>query len=392
MAENNGGSSKIAEAQSVTVKIPLEPKKTKASEEPKEARVGKKRKGRTREKQAPAASARGGAGRVAFPKDALAKCLRIPQGILDQNAGNECTDREAASYAKIGWTGLIGVEISSAIKYGLLERPSSGNVKPTDLARKIIRPQAPKDRLDGLREAVMQAPVISDFYKRYRGENLPDKEFLINTAVDSFKVSKDKVEEFITVFLQTLKDAELLEDVGGGKTRVLDATLPVEVSTGLAEEQIKKLSKGITVQATDTCFVMMPFAEPLGGYYTSVYQPAIDKAKLKAVRADAEIFGTGKIIDQIWAGIHSARVLVAELTGRNPNVLYELGLAHALRKPVVLISSNEDDVPFDVRHVRVIYYDMRDPFWGTKLIEKVAENILSALKNPEEAILFPEKK
>jgi len=137
---------------------------------------------------------------------------------------------------------------------------------------------------------------------------------------------------------------------------------------------------------------MMPFADPLGGYYTTVYQPAIDKAKLKAVRADAEIFGTGKIIDQIWAGIHTARVLVAELTGRNPNVLYELGLAHALRKPVVLISSNEDDVPFDVRHVRVIYYDVRDPFWGTKLIEKVAENILSALKNPKEAILFPEKK
>jgi len=137
---------------------------------------------------------------------------------------------------------------------------------------------------------------------------------------------------------------------------------------------------------------MMPFAEPLGGYFAGVYQPAIEKAKLKAIRADAEIFGTGKIIDQIWTGINSARVLVAELTGRNPNVLYELGIAHALRKPVVLVSSNEDDVPFDVRHVRVIYYDMRDPFWGAKLIDKVAENILSAMKNPEEAILFSAKR
>jgi hypothetical protein len=242
-----------------------------------------------------------------------------------------------------------------------------------------------------MRQAVLQAPVIGDLYKRYRGENLPDREFLVNTAVDSLKVPKERVEEFVEVFLQALKDAELLEDVGGGKTRVLDATRPTEVGIGVGEEQIKKLSKGVTVQATDTCFVMMPFAEPLGGYYTTVYQPAIDKAKLKAVRADAEIFGTGKIIDQIWTGIHDARVLVAELTGRNPNVLYELGLAHALRKPVVLVSSNEDDVPFDVRHVRVIYYDMRDPFWGTKLIDKVAENILSALRNPEEAILFAEK-
>src|SRR6266478_4315206 len=82
-----------------------------------------RRKGRKREKKPAAGSggARGGAGRVAFPKDSVVKCLRIPQGILDQNAGNECTDREAAGFAKIGWTGLVGVEISSAIKYGLLE-------------------------------------------------------------------------------------------------------------------------------------------------------------------------------------------------------------------------------------------------------------------------------
>jgi hypothetical protein len=286
----------------------------------------------------------------------------------------------------------VGVEISSAIKYGLLERPSPGKIKPTDLARKIIRPQQPKDHLAGLRDAVLQSPVIGDFYKRYRGENLPERQFLLNSAVDSFDVPKERGDEFIDVFLQTLKDAELLEDAGEGKFHVLDATLPTELGSVVGEEQIKKLSKGVIVQSTDSCFVMMPFAEPLGGYYAVVYQPAIDKAKLKAVRADAEIFGTGKIIDQIWTGINNARVLVAELTGRNPNVLYELGLAHALRKPVVLVSSNKDDVPFDVQHVRVIYYDTRDPFWGAKLIDKVAENILSALKNPDEAILFPAKK
>ena len=94
----------------------------------------------------------------------------------------------------------------------------------------------------------------------------------------------------------------------------------------------------------------------------------------RPVRADADIFGTGKIIDQIWRGINSAKVLVAELTQRNPNVFYELGLAHALDKPVVLIwsRSNEQDVPFDLQHIRVIYYDVTDPFWGAKLIEKVA--------------------
>ena len=131
---------------------------------------------------------------------------------------------------------------------------------------------------------------------------------------------------------------------------------------------------------------MQPFSPPLGDYYQKVFVPAIEKAGLKAVRADDDMFATGKIVEQIWNGINAAKVLVAELSTRNPNVFYELGLAHALDKPVVLVSSNEQDVPFDLRHIRVIYYDTNDPFWGKKLIDKIAENVVSAIQNPQEAL------
>ena len=288
----------------------------------------------------------------------------------------------------------MGVEISSAIKYGLLQRPSAGKVEPTEITRRIVRPQKPNDRIDAIREAVLRAPLVSDIYKHYRGENLPEEtSFLANTATESFGLPQDKVADFISVFIADLTAAELLEEQAG-KKRVLDITHMPPEAGGVVEsthdDHLKRVSKGVTVQPTDTCFVMMPFANPIGGYYTSIYEPAIKKAGLTAVRADTDIFGTGKIIDQIWAGLKNAKVLVAELTGRNPNVLYELGLAHALHKPVVLVSSNEADVPFDVRHVRVIYYELTDPFWGEKLIAKVAENIISAIKNPQEAIQFPE--
>ncbi|MCY1180543.1 hypothetical protein D9M73_209950 [compost metagenome] len=166
---------------------------------------------------------------------------------------------------------------------------------------------------------------------------------------------------------------------------MLDVSADVSALSSTSD-RIKKLGKAANITATDTCFVMQPFSPPLGDYYEKIYKAAIEKAGLKAVRADADIFGTGKIMDQVWDGILSAKVLVAELTTRNPNVFYELGLAHALEKPVVLVSSREEDVPFDLQHIRVIYYDMSDPFWGTKLIEKVAENILSAIQNPEEAV------
>lgn len=354
----------------------------------------KKRRKKTAKEAARSGRARGGAARVKFPKHSILGCIRIPQAILEQNAGEACTDREGAGFAKIGWSGDIKVEISSASKYGLLERPAPGKIKPTDLVRKITRPQDPKDKLAALRQCVMTAPVISDVYTKYRSENLPDRQFLVNALRDSFGVPPEHINDFIRVFTESLIEADLLQEVSSDKFRVLDVTSPGDQATPVGEKEIKKLSKGLTVAADDSCFVVMPFVEPIGGYYTSIYQPAIEKAKLKPDRADSDLYGTGKIIDQIWKGITSARILLAELTARNANVLYELGLAHALHKPVVLICSkaNEADVPFDLRHVRVIYYDKDDPFWGTKLIEKIAETILSVLQDPKDAILFPEKK
>jgi hypothetical protein len=229
------------------------------------------------------------------------------------------------------------------------------------------------------------APDISEVYKHYRGENIPDDDtFFRNTLVDTFHIPETDFTDFKQIFFDSLEKAKLLER-HGDKTRVLDVSSEV-VQSDEKSTRIKKLGAEAAVKVGETCFVMQPFAMPYGDYYDKIFKPAIEKTGLQPVRADADIFGTGKIIDQVWRGISAAKVLVAELTTRNPNVFYELGLAHALNKPVVLISSNESDVPFDLQHIRVIYYDVSDPFWGSKLIEKVAENILSALTNPEEAI------
>lgn len=389
MAEDNGGESSgtAIHEHKLEREIPTAVARKRA----KGKSAAKKRNTTTR--ATAGGSLRGGAGRVKYPKHSILDCIRIPQAIVEQNAGNACTDHEGATYAKVGWNGDIRVEISSAIKYGLLVRPSSGHIEPTELTRKIVRPQDSKDKLNALRQAVMNAPVISDVYTKYRSENLPDNEFLVNALVDSFKVPREQVEQFIKVFIATLKEAGLLVEVSDGKFRVADVSSPGDAIAQTGGEQIRRLSKGLTVATGDSCFVMMPFADPTGGYYDSIYKVAIEKAKLVASRADEDIYGTGKIINQIWNGINSARVLLAELTSRNANVLYELGLAHALHKPVVLVCSkaNEQDVPFDLRHVRVIYYDKDDPFWGAKLIDKVAEKILSVMQDSTDAVLFPEK-
>lgn len=325
-----------------------------------------------------------GGDRAKYPRHSVAKSLRIAKAILEQDAGNACPIAKAAAFVGVTVTGPFHVEISSGLKYGFLERPQAGQIQPTALAKKIIRPQSPNDEVDGFRTAVLNAPEVSDVYKRYRGENLPDDQFFKNTIVENYKIPPENFLEFKSIFLESLESAHLLEK-HGDKFRIIDISDESKISKE-PSEIIKKLGKDINITATDSVFVMQPFAPPLGDYYEKIYKPAIEKAGLNPVRADADIFGTGKIIDQVWAGINSAKVLVAELTSRNPNVFYELGLAHALSKPVVLVASKEEDVPFDLQHIRVIYYNMTDPFWGAKLIEKVAENILSAIQNPEEAV------
>ncbi|MDQ6775219.1 MAG: nucleoside 2-deoxyribosyltransferase [Actinomycetota bacterium] len=321
------------------------------------------KKGRTRKMSAETAAAR----QAKFPRHAVERALRIPQAIYDQNGGRPATLKDAVRFTgSTAVSGAFRTEVSSAKKYGYLESAGNDKVALTDRARKAIAPQLPTDRLDALREAVLAAPDLSDVYNFYRGENLPDQQFLVNALTDRFALPADKVGEFLEIFDESLRSAELI-DASGSRPRLVDVG---------RDEQHRSLPRGggntngaasPSVPTGSSCFVMQPFNGPLGGYYESIYKPAIEQAGMQPLRADAEIFGTGKIMDQIWRGIRSAKVLVAELTTKNPNVFYELGLAHALEKPVVLVSSNEDDVPFDLRHIRVILYDQGDPFWGQKL-------------------------
>ena len=350
---------------------------------------------RARGKRSPAKKKRSGSRKVSaqvaaarqakFPRHGVERALRIPQALYDQNGGRPATLQEAVRFT--GGTAVSGAfrtEVSSSKKYGFLEAASNNRIGLTGRARRAVAPQSPTDRVDALREAVLAAPDLSDVYNFYRGQNLPDQQFLVNALTDRFGVPADKVGEFLEIFDESIRSAQLLDE-SGVRPKLVDAGRDERHRTS-AEGAAGTARRTGGAPAGSSCFVMQPFSGPLGGYYESIYKPAIEQAGLRPLRADTEIFGTGKIMDQIWRGIRSASVLVAELTMKNPNVFYELGLAHALEKPVVLVSSNQEDVPFDLRHIRVILYDQTDPFWGHKLIDNLADKLRSALSDPEEAI------
>jgi hypothetical protein len=110
------------------------------------------------------------------------------------------------------------------------------------------------------------------------------------------------------------------------------------------------------------CFVLLPLRSPFLGYFEQIIKPAALEAGLTAIKAD-DIYGTRAVIKDIWDQIWKARAVVAIVTGRNPNVNYELGICHSLGIPTVLITEREEDVPFDYRHRRYIPYRTREAGW-----------------------------
>ena len=136
----------------------------------------------------------------------------------------------------------------------------------------------------------------------------------------------------------------------------------------------------------DTCFIIMPFGDWFDTYYESIYLPAIESTGLTPRRAD-NLYRPSAIINDIWALTNEAKLILADLSEKNANVFYELGMAHALAKPAILVTESMEDVPFDLRSLRVIVYEKNRHDWGNDLQEKIQLAIKEVLASPLDAVL-----
>ena len=106
------------------------------------------------------------------------------------------------------------------------------------------------------------------------------------------------------------------------------------------------------------CFVLMPFAEELTEVY-EIIREAIQSPELnfRCERAD-DIRGAGHIMESVLKGIGESEIVIADLTNRNPNVFYELGIAHMVKKvdKVILLIQDIGTMPFDLSPFRCIKY------------------------------------
>jgi hypothetical protein len=107
------------------------------------------------------------------------------------------------------------------------------------------------------------------------------------------------------------------------------------------------------------CFIVMPFGSEWSNEVHRTLADACRAAFVQPVRGD-DLFTPTDILVDIWHSINGADFMIADITGRNANVLYELGIAHTLAKPVLIVSRSAADIPIDLGTRRVILYGQPD--------------------------------
>lgn len=150
-----------------------------------------------------------------------------------------------------------------------------------------------------------------------------------------------------------------------------EAFEPLEIDT-LLKSFKEKDSASLLASSSSLCFVIMSFSPEYESVYRQLIKPAAEPFGLKVLRAD-DIYSPGVITEQIRAAIHQSVICIADVTGKNPNVLYEVGIAHTLGKPTILLTQSVEQIPFDLRAFRVVIYDIEK-------ISKARENLAGTIQ------------
>lgn len=110
--------------------------------------------------------------------------------------------------------------------------------------------------------------------------------------------------------------------------------------------------------AKKSCFIIMPFKPELNYFYLYVKKHIEERHNINCFRGDNDVL-TIPILEKIKKYIENSDILIADCTGRNPNVFYELGIAHTLNKKVILITMDDiKEAPSDIRHYEFIKYQL----------------------------------
>lgn len=146
------------------------------------------------------------------------------------------------------------------------------------------------------------------------------------------------------------------------------------------------------IEFKKSIFVVMPFGKEsniayrnANAAYENVVKPLCEEMGFDVVRAD-NIASTAVVYDDILQGIRNSDIVIADISGQNPNVMYELGIAHSLRQQttIVITQDNVSNSPFDIKHFRIISYE--NSMQGSNTLKNKLRSVIESIQGNHKLI------
>lgn len=168
---------------------------------------------------------------------------------------------------------------------------------------------------------------------------------------------KPRIDQWIEVSVNVVGSSVSLSIDG---VKVLSANhriVPGQLSLLMQSSQEVRVRSVKAKTNAPVCFVVMQFTEAFNELYREVIKPSCEHFGYAVVRAD-DFYTSGLILDDITRSIRESALVIADVTPDNPNVFYEVGYAHGIGKPTILLSDRKRDrLPFDISGFRTLFYD-----------------------------------
>lgn len=321
-----------------------------------------------------------------FPNHSIEDALRIPQAIAQHNAGNPWSGEQLASALSVGGRSSAFYYLTaSAREYGFITGTSrTKTIELTPLGRNAVFPVNTKQEKEAILQSFRNIELFQKLFDYYKGSALPDERFVFNVLQETLGLESQYHDEFIKIYrsnIEYLGEKGCLEKQASRQSKTVEIdTMTEENSQGESDKQL---------------FVIMPFSEKTEqypkGYFDEVFSslivPAAAQAGYTAVTANRD--GSDIIHKTIVDSIYKSELILADLTEHNPNVLFELGLAIAFRKRVVIIRAQGTKAIFDIDNaIRVLDYDPR--LWKSIVdmdVSKLATRISAIAQSNDKSYL-----
>lgn len=330
----------------------------------------------------------GGLAPRPFPREPLDRALKIASAIKENNGGNPWPPADIATALDSSTKSATFFYLAAAARdYGLTDGGRDAKkIGLTELGKAIVFPTSQKEEEAARLRAFRNVKAFSDVLTYFGGNRLPELKYLKNTLKREFGIEDQHHEDFVRLFKSNCEFLGLREGQPLSEGRANDRRSPDSAPIDHAGT--------ITVAEPDqeaglTCFVIMPFTEKgtdrPDNFFNEVLKrlitPSGIDAGFKVVTADRR--GSDVIHSTIVNSLLDADLVVADLTGHNPNVLFELGMRMHADKPVALIQAEGTPRIFDVDNVlRVHAYHPN--LWSSTLEKDrplLSEHIKAAWQN-----------